>query len=86
MAQLVMDREFFLAALIGYEAEKNRVIAKIAELQKQLGRPSRRVASAGLENAGPTRKHHISAEGRQRIREAQKKRWAAAKKQAQSKA
>ena len=73
-----LDPDTINAALIGYQQELERIQGKIADLQRQLGRRSE---SSSQAQARPTRKHHVSAEGRARIAAAQKKRWAATKRQ-----
>jgi hypothetical protein len=76
------DTSLLEAALVGYQAEAERISAAIADLQKRLGK-----RGGGGNTPGPfpkvptTRKaHRMSAEGRARIAEAQRKRWAAARK------
>jgi len=73
------DTSLLEAALVGYQAELDRIKAAIADLQKRLGK----VAQSDVPDnmlANRTRKRHLSAEARARIAEAQRKRWAAAKK------
>jgi hypothetical protein len=73
------DSSLLEAAVVGYEAERARIAAAIADLQHRLGkRGVSTAAPAG--KASARKKHHISAEGRARIAEAQRRRWAAAKK------
>jgi hypothetical protein len=72
-----LDPDILNAALIGYQQELERIKGKIADLQRQLGRRSEPTPA----QARPARKHHVSAEGRARIAAAQKKRWAATKRQ-----
>jgi len=65
------------AALIGYEAERQKIQDKITELQRQVGSRAGRAAAplaATPAGRGPRR---MSAAARKRIAEAQKKRWAA---------
>ena len=64
------------AALIGYEAERQKIQAKIDELQAQLG--GRRGRAAVASSATPARRtrSRMSAAARRRIAAAQKKRWA----------
>jgi hypothetical protein len=62
-------------ALVGYEIEKNKIEAKIAELQARLKGKKLVLASAPVE-AGPARKRILSPAARKRIAAAQKKRWA----------
>ena len=74
------DSSFLEAALVGYQQQLASVTAKIAEITKRLG--VRAPMNVGTPSANGTRrkKNRISAEGLARIGEAQKKRWAAAKK------
>jgi hypothetical protein len=76
------DTSFLEAALVGYQAEAARISAAIADLQKRLGKRGGTGDVPGPFPKAPAahKKHRISAEGRARIAEAQKKRWAAAKK------
>jgi hypothetical protein len=73
--------EIIEAAIEGFEAQKLRIDARIAELRTMLDgkQPEQSVAQ---EPERPRRK--ISAAGRKRIAEAQRKRWAEAKKEVQS--
>ncbi len=79
------DQDLLAMALVGYEAQKAKINAAIAEIQAQLGHrgPGRpRVAADG---AAPA-KRVMSAAARRRIAAAQRKRWAAVRKgQAQGK-
>jgi len=69
-----MDTTTLQMALIGYEAERDRIESKIAELRRQLG--GRGVATPkDSAPITPTRRH-MSAAARKRIADAQKKRWA----------
>ena len=85
------DRSLLEAALVGYQAESEKISAAIAEIQRRLrgaGRASDPPAEQILEPPAASartsslrrKKRTISAEGRQRIAEAQRKRWAAQKK------
>lgn len=66
------------AALIGYKLQAERIANATADLERQLadrkGRPSGSTA-ANVSGA----KRQMSAEGRARIAEAQRRRWAAAR-------
>ncbi len=75
-----VDTSLLQAALIGYEAERQKIQSKIAELQRQLGGRAR--SASTLAAATPTKrgKRRMSAAARKRIAEAQKKRWAAFRK------
>jgi hypothetical protein len=79
------NNDFRAMALVGYEAEKAKINAAIADIQAQLrhrgpGRP------AGATDEAAPAKRTMSAAGRRRIAAGQRKRWAAVKKnQAQAK-
>ena len=73
-----LNPEIIAAAIEGFENQKNRLDAQISELRAMLN--GRRTESAAAEP--PKRKRRrISAAGRKRIAEAQRKRWAATKQQ-----
>jgi hypothetical protein len=73
-----IDIPLLHAALAGYEAERQRIEQAIVDIRKRLGKrvsahlPT--TVSSQLKKA-----HRISPEGRARIAEAQRRRWAAAK-------
>ena len=70
------DNQLLQMALVGYEAERQRIHSKITELQRQLKiRNHRAAAPAAATPARPGRRR-MSAAARKRIGEAQKKRWA----------
>jgi hypothetical protein len=73
------DASLLHAALLGYQSQLEKITSAIADLQKRLGN-----ADAGgvpAQGRAPRRKkRRISAEGRARIAEAQRKRWADQKK------
>ena len=71
-----LDATTLQMALIGYEAEREKIQSKIAELQAQLNGRSRRAAPAAT-----TGRRTMSAAARKRIVAAQKKRWAEYRKQ-----
>jgi hypothetical protein len=78
------DEGLLRAALVGYEAEKTKIEAVIAQIQTQLGHrgPGRpRTANVGTEQSAPKKRRTLSASARRKIALAQKKRWAALKKQ-----
>jgi hypothetical protein len=75
---LKRDDGMLQAALIGYQHQLDEINAKIAELRRRLG--GRSAPASGAAPRNPQKKHRISAEGRARIAAAQRKRWAAAKK------
>jgi hypothetical protein len=66
-------------ALVGYQIEKDRIEAKIRDLQSQLKGRRGAVAASGAKPAGGRRE--LSAAARARIAAAQKKRWAEHRKQ-----
>jgi hypothetical protein len=75
------DLALLQAALIGYQTELERINAAMADIQKRLAHSRNgHIAPMPVAKGGPVKKHRISAEGRRRIAEAQRKRWAAAKK------
>src|SRR5689334_11695439 len=71
---MIVDRTLLEAALLGYQRQRDDIEAKIAEIQKHIGTRS----GAAPEPAGE--KRTMNAAARQRIAEAQKKRWAEYKK------
>jgi hypothetical protein len=61
-------------ALVGYEIEKERIAAKIREIQSELaGKPA---SGAAVKGEDAPKKRVLSAAARKRIAAAQKKRWA----------
>jgi hypothetical protein len=77
MAQTILTVEILTAALEGFEAQKKRVDAQIAEIKRAL-HGGGAVAAVSSETAKPKRK--VSAAARKRMAAAQRKRWAAIKK------
>jgi hypothetical protein len=75
-----LDNTLLEAALLGYQAEQKRIQAAISDLQKRIGGKS---VTPTTPKSPPAvrKKHRISAEGRARIAAAQRKRWAASKKE-----
>jgi hypothetical protein len=66
----IEELEVLNAALMGYQQQLNEINEKILDINRMLdGKPNNG-------NGG----RHISAEGRARIAEAQRKRWAAVRK------
>ena len=74
-----VDRDTLKAALIGYEAQKDSIEAKIAEIRPQLGGRAT-VAADGPKPMATQTKRGMSAAARTRIAAAQRKRWAAYRK------
>lgn len=71
------------AALIGYEAERQKIQAKIADLKAQLGGRAARATTPLAEGPANRDRRGMSAAARRRIAAAQKKRWAAYRKNRQ---
>jgi hypothetical protein len=67
-------------ALVGYEIERERIAAKILDIQSQLGAGKATGAGAASKSAvkgdGAPKKRVLSAAARKRIAAAQRKRWA----------
>lgn len=74
------DLSMLQMALVGFNIEKQRIEARIQEIQTQLGGRRGAPANAGT-NAAP-RKRELSADARRRIAMAQKRRWAEHRKRA----
>ena len=74
------DTTLLQMALVGYEAERQKIQAKIAELQRQLGGRSGRAPTAVADAPAKRGRRRMSAAARKRIAEAQKKRWTAYRK------
>jgi hypothetical protein len=66
-------------------AELDKEIARLREARALLGGGSPSYRGAGKKKSAAPRKRTLSAEGRRRIAEAMKKRWAERKKQASKK-
>lgn len=75
-----LSHEIITAAIAGFEAQKKRIDAQIAELRNILN--GERTAEGAPAEAAPKRK--ISAASRRRMALGQKKRWAAIKGQSGS--
>ena len=71
-----LDTMTLQMALIGYEAERQKLQDKIAELQAQLGGRSIRTGTSVVPARVTPTKRRMSASARRRIAAAQKKRWA----------
>jgi len=75
------------AAIAGLEAQRQQIDEHLAQLRAMLGRrgpgrpPRAGVATAEAPAPKRRRKRHMSAEGRARIAEATRKRWAALRQQ-----
>src|ERR1039457_2350017 len=78
------DIETLQMALIGYEAERQKIEATMAGIHTSLVLHSKGAsASAKTPKSEAKCRHRMSAAGRARIAEAQRKRWAASKKQSE---
>jgi hypothetical protein len=69
-----LSQEIVTAAIAGFEAQKERINSKIAELRNMLHHRDGHAAAEA-----PKLKRKISAASRRRMALAQKKRWAAIK-------
>lgn len=72
-----IDTSILSAALLGYQTQLDQVNRQIRQIRARLGGARPTVDESADK---PRRKHLISAEGRARIAEAQRKRWADMKK------
>ena len=73
------DSTLLQMALVGYEAERQKIQDKIAEIQRELNgqvRTRRTNTTAADDLPKKSRRGKMSAEARKRIAAAQKKRWA----------
>jgi hypothetical protein len=77
------DTTLLSMALVGYEAEKQKIDERIRELRARLGGSSQSNSATvpapstnSASNAAPAKKRTLSAAARKRIAAAQKKRWA----------
>jgi hypothetical protein len=70
----MMNRAILEAAILGFEQQRERIDATIAELKAQLGGEKALTGSANAPESKPRRK--MSAKAKKAIRDAQKKRWA----------
>jgi hypothetical protein len=79
----VQDTSLLQAALVGYQMQAEKLATAIADIQKRIGNRSGKSTGPTASNA--TRKRRtMSPEGRARIVAAQKKRWAAARRNAKT--
>jgi hypothetical protein len=73
-----LTAEIFAAAIEGFESQKRRIDAQIAELHQMLtGTPTE---TAATPEAPKGKRRKMSAAARKRIGDAQRKRWAESKK------
>ncbi len=76
-----LDPNVLAAALQGLEAQRKRVQEQIAQVEAMLGNRAARPATATAPSDTPKKRRKMSAAARRHIIEAQKKRWAAFRKQ-----
>jgi hypothetical protein len=74
-----LDNEILAAAIEGFEAQKKHIDTQIAEIRQKLGGGAAEPSVAAPQAGRKRRK--MSAAGRKRIAEAQRKRWAASRKE-----
>ena len=74
MARVSHDPGLLQAALYGYQMEKEKIEAKIRELQAQL--KGKKVAAPAAKSARSGGRREMSDAARARIAAAQRKRWA----------
>ena len=76
--------EILEAALLGLESQREKLDAQIAQVRTLLGhsarRPAREIPAEVTANGATTSRRQLSPEARKRIAAAQKKRWAAFRK------
>jgi hypothetical protein len=77
-----LSNEIIEAAIIGFETQKRNIDARLAELRQMLtgtysGDAATTTSPAASSAGTGTGRRKMSAEGRRRIAEAQRKRWAA---------
>ena len=76
-----LNPEVLTAAIEGFEAQKSRLDAQIADLRAMLsGGPAK---AAAIPGEPPRKRREMSAAARKRIGDAQRKRWAASKRQSE---
>jgi hypothetical protein len=73
-----LTNEIITAAIEGFESQRRRIDDQIAELRAML--PGGRTETTATPEAPKGKRRRMSAAGRARIAEAQRKRWAEAKK------
>jgi hypothetical protein len=70
--------EIVIAAILGFEEQKRHIDSQISELRAMM--PGRGAEAASTPEAPKRKRRKMSAAGRARIAEAQRKRWAASRK------
>jgi hypothetical protein len=77
---MTTDQALLEAALAGYQQQYEDIQARMAEIRRMLRTtPAAALSTASSSSAAPVKKRKISAAGRRRMAEAQRKRWAAQK-------
>jgi hypothetical protein len=77
-----LTAEIIVAAIDGFEAQKGRIDAQIAELRAML--PGGRTEPVETSDAPKAKRRKMSAAARKRIGDAQRKRWAGSKGESES--
>lgn len=78
------DTELLAMALVGYETERQKIQAKIVELQRLMRVRNHRAGTAVPARHAKRARRRMSAAARRRIAAAQKKRWAEYRKKHQT--
>ena len=71
------DKSMLAMALVGYEVEKKKIEDRIQEIRNKLGKVTAKVRGALTSNNDRPKRRKLSVAARKRIAAAQKKRWAA---------
>ena len=79
-----LNESVLLAAIEGFESQKTKIDQQIAELRTMLPGSAAPATSAVTQEAPPRKRRKMSAAGRKAIAEAQRKRWAASRVQAEA--
>ena len=75
------DNTLLEMAIVGYQSEIAKILAKMADIKAQLGQSGPKAAATGTDHTAPQKRRRISKAGRARIAAAQRKRWAAQRQQ-----
>jgi hypothetical protein len=70
-----LDFETLRAALVGYQEQRDQIVAKMEEIRRRIG--GKPATFGETASAAPAARRTLSAAARRRIAAAQKKRWAA---------
>ncbi len=79
---LKLDRSIYEAAILGLETQKQKIDSQIQELRLQLN-GNARPQTAAISEAAPRKRRKFSAAAIRRMRDAQKRRWAKVRGEAQ---